>query len=84
MGLVNHVFRADRFKREINGYVMEITGNCPGSISSAKEIIDSTAVMTETDALDIERKNAVENVLRGDCIEGIGAFLEKRKPNWVG
>jgi len=38
--------------------------------------------MEEDDAPEFERVRAAENVLSGQCIEGISAFLEKRAPDW--
>ena len=47
-----------------------------------KEICDTTISMTENQALGFENEKAAENILSGQCIEGIGAFLEKRAPDW--
>ena len=33
-------------------------------------------------ALKLEREQAADTILSGQCIEGIGAFLEKREPQW--
>jgi enoyl-CoA hydratase/carnithine racemase len=38
--------------------------------------------MKEAEALKFERQKAAENILSGQCIEGISAFLEKRVPKW--
>jgi len=36
----------------------------------------------ENQALGFENEKAAENILSGQCIEGISAFLEKRTPKW--
>ena len=82
MGLINHVFPEKSFMADTMDYVKKITENCPGSLKAVKEIFDETMTMDENAAMAFEREKAVENVLRGDCIEGIGAFLEKRTPKW--
>jgi len=38
--------------------------------------------MEEDQALEFENERAAENILSGQCIEGISAFLEKRAPYW--
>jgi len=38
--------------------------------------------MEENQALGFENERAAENILSGQCIEGISAFLEKRAPYW--
>jgi hypothetical protein len=47
-----------------------------------KEIVDSTLTMNEAEALAFEREKAADNILSRQCIEGIGAFLERRSPDW--
>ena len=39
-------------------------------------------MVAENQALEFENERAAENILSGQCIEGISAFLEKRAPNW--
>lgn len=82
LGLVNHVFPAQDFKTNVIEYVKSITANGPSALLAVKEIIDSTPSMAEADALAFEREKAAENILSGQCIEGISAFLEKRPPKW--
>ena len=82
LGLVSHIFPAENFIRHVSEYVKSITANGPKALQVVKEICDSTVAMKEDDALEFERERASENVLSGQCIEGISAFLEKRAPNW--
>jgi enoyl-CoA hydratase/carnithine racemase len=70
------------FKSHLIEYVKHITANGPKALQVVKEICDSTVAMKEDEALEFERERAAENVLSGQCIEGISAFLEKRAPNW--
>ena len=83
LGLVSHIFPAENFKSHVNEYVKRITANGPKALEVVKEICDSTLTMPEDEALEFERKRAAENVLSGQCIEGISAFLEKRSPQWT-
>ena len=83
LGLVNHVFPKENFRSRVTEYVENITTNGPMALRVVKEIIDSTISMDEDQALAFEREKAASNVLSGQCIEGITAFLEKRAPKWT-
>ena len=82
LGLVSHVFPKENFITHVIEYVKRITANSPKALQVVKEICDATTAMHEDDALEFEREKAAENVLSGQCIEGISAFLEKRPPDW--
>ena len=82
LGLVNHIFPREEFQSHAIEYVKTIIANSPSSLRAAKEIIDETLTMNENEALASEREKAAENILSRQCIEGIGAFLEKRAPKW--
>ncbi|MEE4265235.1 MAG: enoyl-CoA hydratase/isomerase family protein [Desulfobacteraceae bacterium] len=82
LGLVSHIFSEENFIGRVTGYVKSITANGPKALAVVKEICDTTFTMAENQALEFENEKAAENVLSGQCIEGIGAFLEKRAPKW--
>ncbi len=82
LGLVSHIFPGENFKPHVTEYVKSITANGPKALEVVKEICDSTFTMEEDQALGFEIERAAENILSGQCIEGISAFLEKRSPKW--
>ena len=82
LGLVSHIFPGEDFIGHVIEYVKSITANAPKALAVVKEICDTTFTMAEKQALEFENERAAENVLSGQCIEGIGAFLEKRAPKW--
>ena len=82
LGLVNHIFPEKDFDSRVVEYVKSIIANSPSALRATKGIVDASLTMDETEALAFERDKAAENLLSGQCIEGIGAFLEKREPNW--
>lgn len=49
---------------------------------SVKHIVDAAMDMPEKEALVVEKNQATINIMSGQCIEGISAFLEKRAPKW--
>ena len=83
LGLVNHIFPKENFRSRVTEYVESITANGPMALQVVKEIIDSTISMDEDQALAFEREKAASNVLSGQCVEGITAFLEKRATKWA-
>ena len=82
LGLVNHIFPKENFKSHVVEYMKRLTANGPKALEVVKEICNAIVSMDEDDALEFERGRAAENVLSGQCIEGISAFLEKRAPEW--
>ena len=82
LGLVNHIFPRKDFQSRVVEYVKSITANSPSALRVVKEIVDSTLTMNEIEALAFEREKAADNILSRQCIEGIGAFLERRPPKW--
>jgi len=82
LGLLNHVFAKKNFMQQVETYVQSLVSNGPKAIEAVKRIVDSAAGMTEAEALALEKEQAVINILSGQCIEGISAFLEKRAPGW--
>ena len=82
LGLVNHIFSPKDFQSHVIEYVKSIIANSPSALRAAKEIVGSTLTMNEGEALAFERQKAADNILSGQCIEGISAFLEKRQPDW--
>jgi enoyl-CoA hydratase/carnithine racemase len=82
LGLVSHIFPAEDFIGQVTEYVKSITANGPKALEVVKEICDTTFSMAENQALEFENERAAENILSGQCIEGISAFLEKRAPDW--
>jgi len=82
LGLVSHIFPGEDFIGHVTEYVKSITANAPKALAVVKEICDTTFTMAENQALGFENERAAENILSGQCIEGISAFLEKRAPKW--
>lgn len=83
VGLLNHVFKKDDFLQQVETYAKSLVANGPQAIKSVKHIVDATMDLPEKKALAVEKEQAALNIMSGQCIEGISAFLEKRAPKWV-
>ena len=80
IGLVNAVYPHDELMAAAQKMAARIAGNAPIAVRASKKAI------TEGLDLPIEEAVALEEKLFGSCFdtadqkEGMGAFLEKRKP----
>lgn len=80
LGIVQQIFPADGFMAHVIDYASTLVSNSPRAIEAVKKIINTTYGMDLEEALEIERDEASETILSNQCIEGIGAFFEKRAP----
>ena len=82
LGLLEYVFAKENFMAQVETYVKNLMANGPQAIKSVKHIVDAAMDLPEKDALAVEKEQAALNIMSGQCIEGISAFLEKRVPKW--
>jgi methylglutaconyl-CoA hydratase len=82
LGLVHEVTRPDALEAKVESIVREIVQGGPKAVGAAKRLI--------RDVASLPRDRAIEETIRvisgirvsPEAQEGLGAFLEKRKPNW--
>jgi len=82
IGLVNRVSekgRAAHLALEIAGVIAK---NGPRAVREALAVIRNTPDMPMGEGLDFESERAVCLIECGECVEGIGAFLGKREPEF--
>ena len=83
-GLVNRVVPPEYLGTIVGKYATTITSKSPLTIKIGKEAFYAQAEMGLSDAYAYTAKVMTENMLARDAEEGIGAFLEKRRPQWTG
>jgi enoyl-CoA hydratase/carnithine racemase len=81
IGLVNRL-SADGARTGARTLAALIAQKSPQAISFGKETFYDQRGHGLAKAYEIAGKVMVENLLAPDAVEGIGAFLEKRKPHW--
>lgn len=82
IGLVNRVVPAGREREEALALAREIAAKSALTVKIGKEAFYRQLEMSLADAYAYASKTMVENMLARDAEEGIGAFLEKRAPEW--
>jgi enoyl-CoA hydratase/carnithine racemase len=83
MGLVNRVVSKGSALTEAMNIATLIATKSPATIAIGKRAFYEQAEMTLEDAYRYASNVMVENMLARDAEEGIGAFMEKRTPNWT-
>ncbi len=83
IGLVNRYYSDDKLYEEIEALIKTVLSSGPNAIKMAKELISNVPHMTP----DQFRPYTAEMIARlrksDEGQEGMDAFLNKRKPNWV-
>ena len=81
-GLVNRVVPQDDLRDAALLLAGKIAEKSPATVATGKAAFYIQAEMPLSDAYAYATKVMVENMMARDAKEGIGAFLEKRKPKW--
>lgn len=81
-GLVNRVVPQDDLRDAALLLASKIAEKSPATVATGKAAFYTQAEMPLSDAYAYATKVMVENMMDRDAREGIGAFLEKRKPKW--
>jgi enoyl-CoA hydratase/carnithine racemase len=84
LGLVTHLTREEDLAGVTSELVEEILANSPTAIRMGLEALDQlrTVPLQDRHAYLKERLNLI--LQSADAKEGLNAFIEKRKPNWIG
>lgn len=83
-GLINRVVAADRLEAEATALAREIAEASSFTVKLGKQAFYSQIDLDVDEAYRYTSEVMTLNALAEDAQEGIGAFLEKRKPCWKG
>ena len=82
MGLVNRVVAPDALVPETEALARQIASKSPKTLRIGKAAFYAQAEMPLAQAYDYAAEVMVTNLMEQDAKEGIGAFVEKRAPEW--
>ena len=83
-GLVNRVVPTGKALEMALALAETIASKSPATVKVGKEAFYNQLEMTLDEAYAYASRVMVENMMFADAKEGIGAFIEKRKPEWQG
>ncbi|WNC70962.1 enoyl-CoA hydratase [Thalassotalea psychrophila] len=83
IGLVEEVVAKGTAKDAAIALANKVARQSPVAVAACKNLIQMNRSMPIADALPVERKAFVDLFDSKDQKEGVNAFLEKRKPQWV-
>jgi len=83
IGLINNYFSEDELFNKTREMAIKITNKSSQTVKIGKKAFYNQTEMTISDAYKYASEIMIENMMNHDSEEGIAAFLEKRKPNWL-
>jgi enoyl-CoA hydratase/carnithine racemase len=84
IGLVNRVVPDDQVFEQAMRLATSVARHSPAAVGFGKMAFYKQIEVPLADAYDLTAEVMVENLMHCDAVEGIGAFLDKRKPTWKG
>ena len=81
-GLVNRVVPADRLDEEVGALAATLKEKPPAVCAAGKKVFYQQLESGLANAYQIAGAAITDNMLGDDAAEGVGAFIEKRKPAW--
>ena len=82
MGLVNRVSRKNTALGEAVALAQTIAENGPRAVRAALSLFRHAQDIPYGAMLDREEELATALIASGECVHGVGAFLEKKKPEF--
>jgi enoyl-CoA hydratase/carnithine racemase len=82
IGLVNRVARPELLEAETQDLAKLVAGKPRATVKTGKEAFYRQLEMPLAEAYDYASRVMTENMLHAEASEGIGAFVEKRDPQW--
>ncbi|MCQ4632300.1 enoyl-CoA hydratase [Shinella sp. CPCC 100929] len=81
-GLVNRIVPQQYLRQVVDKYAAVIASKSPQALRIGKAAMRAQAGLPLPDAYDVAVATMVDNMFADDAKEGIGAFLDKRMPEW--
>lgn len=83
IGLVHEVVAASELDEAVDATLREISSSGPNAVAAAKALIKEIGGSRSADVIGLTTTRIADQRVSAEGQEGMRAFLEKRKPNWV-
>lgn len=83
IGLVHEVVAPDKLDAKVSEIAAAILKNGPAAVATAKSLIPQVLSKSRADAIEFTASLISKVRTSPEGQEGLGAFLEKRKPTWI-
>src|SRR5213082_4132854 len=84
IGLVNRVVAPEDLMNEAQKFAQSVLQGAPGALAGTKQLIEELWSSSVKEDVELALKYHMQARESEEAREGIAAFNEKRKPNWVG
>jgi enoyl-CoA hydratase/carnithine racemase len=84
IGLINRVVDDGEAVASAMAWAEDLSGRAPIPLSLGKEIFQGVSDLGLDDALRLLNAHLSLNLMTEDAMEGVGAFLQRREPQWKG
>jgi methylglutaconyl-CoA hydratase len=82
-GLVNRVAKAEELDAVVQGYVDQLLTSGPDALATCKRMVQAVADQSLDEAGPFTADMIAQLRMGKEGQEGMAAFLERRKPNWI-
>ena len=84
VGLIGHLVPEEAVIDKVYELIELMEGNGPNAVRLTKKLVNASTAPQIGDLMVMEPDLVQYQYLSGEATEGIGAFVEKRKPDWHG